>query len=156
MRQLQEITQIPGVALTPLKALTNESGGVYHVMRHTDFGFQRFQEAYISTVNRGVIKHWRRHRQMTLNLVVPAGRVQFRAVKGLESAGTCGVIELSLSRYCRLTVPPGIWLSFRGEDEGINMVINIADLVHDPSEADVLPLTTPELEWCWQQELKLL
>jgi dTDP-4-dehydrorhamnose 3,5-epimerase len=154
--RLTDITQIPGVAMTPLKLFTNESGGVYHVMRHTDVGFRGFQEAYISTVNGGVIKSWRRHRRMTLNLIVPAGRVQFRAVAGLEASGICGATELSVAHYYRLTVQPGIWLSFRGEADGLNMVINVADLVHDPAEADVLPLTTPELAWCWQRDFKSL
>lgn len=144
---------IAGVAVTPLRVIAAEKGRVLHVLRSFDVGFAGFGEAYFSTVECGAIKGWRRHRRMTLNLVVPIGQVEFRAFDdrwGRDCAISTAVL-LSPESYCRLTVPPGIWLSFRGGAPGTNLVLNIANLPHDPAEADVLPLDEPAMRHLWGQ-----
>jgi dTDP-4-dehydrorhamnose 3,5-epimerase len=35
----------------------------------------------------------------------------------------------------RLTVPPGIWFGFKGLGLGVSLVLNIADIPHEPTEA---------------------
>lgn len=152
---MDAITSIPGVLLTPLKRVTVEKGGVMHLMRKVDAGFNGFGEAYISTVCNGMIKGWRRHRQMTLNLIVPVGEIEFRAVDNRISPAqfTTGAVCLSSTNYHRLTVPAGVWLSFRGLGPDLNMLINIADIIHDPVEADSLPIGTPALPDVWASEI---
>ena len=39
--------------------------------------FNHFKESYFSTVNGDVIKPWKKHNKMTLNLVVPLGEIKF-------------------------------------------------------------------------------
>ena len=80
---------------------------------------------------------------MTLNLVVPQGAILFVLFDGREGSETYGEImevELSQKNYQRLTVPPGIWMAFSGRSEGTNLLLNIASIQHDPSEAENLPL----------------
>ena len=80
---------------------------------------------------------------MTLNLVVPQGAILFVLFDGREGSETFGEImevELSQKDYQRLTVPPGIWMAFSGLSEGINLLLNIASIQHDPAEAENLPL----------------
>ncbi len=131
--------KIDGCKLTPLRILPSEKGAVMHAMHSTDEGFSAFGEAYFSTVKKGVTKGWKRHRRMTLNLVVPVGRIRFLLHDDRTESHTCGQtdeVELSPENYQRLTVPPGVWLAFEGMADGTNLLLNIADLPHDPTEVE--------------------
>ncbi|MCU0346528.1 MAG: dTDP-4-dehydrorhamnose 3,5-epimerase family protein [Saprospiraceae bacterium] len=131
--------KIDDCLLTPLRIIPSEKGAVMHALRCTDEGFSDFGEAYFSTVKKGVKKGWRRHRLQTMNLVVPVGRIRFRLHDGRPDSPTFGLfdeVELSPENYQRLTVPPGVWLAFEGLADGLNLLLNIADLPHDPAEVE--------------------
>ena len=59
-----------GIILTPLQQITHPKGDIFHAMKVSDDGFIGFGEAYFSTINKDVIKGWKKHTEMTLNLVV--------------------------------------------------------------------------------------
>jgi dTDP-4-dehydrorhamnose 3,5-epimerase len=139
---------LKGVLITPLRIIPTPKGDVLHALKASDPGFAGFGEAYFSSVLPGVTKGWKRHRRMTLNLVVPVGRIRFvlhddrsgefqDVVLSPESAGT----------YCRLTVEPSLWLAFRGEADRISILMNLASLPHDPDEAENCPLEA--IAWRW-------
>ena len=48
-----------------------------HVLKSSDRGFEKFGEAYFSCINSCAVKAWKKHTLMTLNLVVPIGKVKF-------------------------------------------------------------------------------
>lgn len=121
-----------GIILTPLKQIYHPKGDVFHAMKKSDFGFEGFGEAYFSTIHKGVNKGWKKHTRMTLNLVVPIGEIEFVIYK--EETKEFFNITLSPSNYQRLTVKPGLWMAFRGIGE-YNMLLNLANLEHDPDEA---------------------
>ena len=124
----------PGVAVTPLARIAVAGGDVQHFMRADSPGFAGFGEVYFSHVNSGVVKAWKRHRQMTLNLVVPVGQVRF--VFWYEDSNQFHEEVIGDERYARLTVAPGIWFGFQGVGDGVNLVANFADIMHDPKEAE--------------------
>ena len=64
------ITNIDGVLLTPLKVINVLEGDVLHGMKCSDTGYSGFGEAYFSTIEPGMVKAWKRHHKMTLNLIV--------------------------------------------------------------------------------------
>ncbi len=133
------LMKIDGCKLTPLRIIPGEKGDVMHALRCTDEGFSAFGEAYFSSVKNGETKGWKRHRRMTLNLVVPVGSIRFRLHDerpGSPSFGQFDEVELSPQHYHRLTVPPGIWLAFEGLGDGLNLLLNIADMPHDPEEVE--------------------
>jgi dTDP-4-dehydrorhamnose 3,5-epimerase len=125
---------IDKVQLTPLSVIPLEAGNVMHAMRRSSAGFAGFGEAYFSWVGSGVTKGWKRHREMTSNLVVPVGLVAFAVVDA--QAGIGRRYELGPQAYARLTIPPGLWTAFRGCAPHDSLVLNIADMEHDPAEAD--------------------
>jgi len=45
-----------------------------------------------------------------------------------------------------LTISPNLWVAFRGVGE-YNLVINIADLEHNPDEAENISLEEIQYEW---------
>jgi len=141
---------IEGVVLTPLKIIHNAKGDILHGIKKSDVGFIDFGEAYFTTIKKSHIKGWNKHTRMTLNLVVPLGIVTFVLYDGRKSSGTInsfGKIQISHDNYQRLTIPPGVWLAFAGESSGINMVLNIADIEHDPDEFEKVDLDQIDFNW---------
>lgn len=119
------------VTLTPLKQIANPKGDIFHAMKKSDKGFDGFGEAYFTTVHQNSIKGWKKHTKMTLNLVVPVGAVEFVIYDGKSFYS----VTLSQDNYQRLTVAPGAWMAFRGVGKEMNLVLNLASIEHDPSEA---------------------
>lgn len=145
---------ISGVFVTPLKIVELEAGNVLHALKVSESNFCGFGEAYFSTVNKGSVKGWKCHTQMTLNLVVPIGTIRFVLYDDRDGSPTRGMFnEIILGRsatYGRLTVEPGIWVAFQGKDSGINLLLNVANIEHDPEETHSLPLLNnriPEISW---------
>ena len=73
--RLIEEKNLDGVMITPLKIIQVPGGDVSHAMKISDPGFAGFGEVYFSNIESGVVKAWKRHRQMTLNLVVSVGAI---------------------------------------------------------------------------------
>lgn len=141
---------IEGVILTPLKKIHHPKGDILHGMKKNDNGFNVFGEAYFSTIKDGEIKGWNKHKCMTLNLVVPVGKVVFVIYDNREKSKTKGnffKIEISLDNYQRLTVPPGVWLAFKGKSNDTNLILNISDMEHDPDEIERMDLDQIDYNW---------
>lgn len=132
------------IKLTNLKKIQTDKGKVLHALKRSDAGFVGFGEAYFSEVSKGVIKGWKRHRSMTLNLVVAIGEVQFVIFNELDK--TFSSHNLSISNYKRLTVSPGLWIAFKGI-ESKNILLNLASIEHDPDECDVLAIDKIDYDW---------
>ena len=121
------------ILVTPLKRIPLAGGDVLHGIKCTDPGFVNFGEAYFSMIEPDVVKGWKRHLRMTLNFVVPVGKIHFVFIDDLGE----GREEIvGLDRYVRLTIPPGIWFAFRGLASPYSLLMNIADIPHDPAEIE--------------------
>ncbi|HHB93637.1 MAG TPA: dTDP-4-dehydrorhamnose 3,5-epimerase [Campylobacterales bacterium] len=131
-----------GVVLTPLKQIFNPKGDIFHAMKKSDSGYSGFGEAYFTTVNQGDIKGWKKHTKMTLNLIVVSGEIEFVIYNEEEFFS----VKLSHNNYKRLTVKPNLWVAFRGIKEH-NILLNIANIEHDPNEAENLELDRIKYEW---------
>ena len=127
------------VLLTRLRRIPTPLGAVLHAMKAVDPGYVGFGEAYFSIVEPGAVKGWKRHTRMVLNLVVCSGTIRFY----VRRDGWSGSIALSPDAdetHARLTVPPDYWMAFEGVGGGTNMVLNVASIGHDPSEAQTRPV----------------
>jgi dTDP-4-dehydrorhamnose 3,5-epimerase len=128
---------IEGVILTPLKQMFHPQGDVFHAMKASDDGFVGFAEAYFSTIHCGEIKIWKKHLLMTLNFIVPVGSIRIVIFDDRNNSSTRGeFLDITLGRenYQRITIPPGMWVAFLGIDSGLNLLLNIANMEHDPNE----------------------
>ena len=126
------------IIVTPLRRIEHPKGDLYHAVRLSDAGFTGFGEAYFTTVVHGETKGWKLHTALQMNLIVPVGEVTFHI--HAEQTGRTESYVLGANRYSRLTVPPGYWVAFRGDNAGLNLVLNVASLEHDPNEARNAPL----------------
>ena len=136
------------ILVTPLRRIDNAGGDVLHAMKQSDAGYTGFGEAYFSWVSADVVKAWKRHTQMTMNVVVPVGQVRFvfRSVNadGIEEFR---VEDIGEDRYARLTVPPGIWFGFQGLHTPQSLLLNMANIPHDRNEVERLALTDINYDW---------
>jgi len=130
---------IDGVILTPLKQIFHPKGNVFHGMKKNDAGYSGFGEAYFSTIHGGDVKPWKKHLRMTLNFVIPVGEIRFVIYDDRKESFTKGVffdVTLGEANYQRLTIPAGVWVAFSGVGAGLNLLLNVANIEHDPTEIE--------------------
>jgi dTDP-4-dehydrorhamnose 3,5-epimerase len=135
---MDEIT-INGVILTPLKQIYHPKGNVFHAMKQSDTGYHGFGEAYFSTILYSDIKLWKKHLRMTLNFVIPVGEIRFVIYDDRLDSSTKGNffdITIGQNNYQRITIPPNLWVAFSGIGKDLNLLLNLANLEHDPKEVE--------------------
>lgn len=141
---------IDGVILTEQQIIHVLSGNIFHCMKNGEPGYSGFGEAYFSWVEPKSIKAWKRHRKMTLNIVVPLGAIRFVLYDERHNSGTEGQFQeivLQQENYFRLTVPPMVWFGFQGVCKNASMLLNIANIPHDPNEVDKKCINRIDFLW---------
>jgi len=138
------MSSVSNVLLTPLDRILVPGGDVFHALNSNEKSFVGFGEAYFSSIQFNLIKAWKRHTRMTMNLVVPLGHVRFVF---LDGNGNFVSHIIGVTNYQRLTVTPGVWFGFQGLSESPSLILNISDIPHDPSEVERLPL--PAINYSW-------
>jgi len=141
--------KLDDIVITPLKKIKTLGGDVMHIMKRSDIGYADFGEAYFSWISIGAIKAWKRHAQMTMNLVVPVGQVRFvfRCFNDTTGADEFRVEEIGAARYARITVPPSIWFGFQGLQSPKSLVLNLSNIEHNPNEIERLSLSDINYDW---------
>ncbi len=140
---------IAGLLVTPLKKVAHPKGDIYHAMKASSPGYAGFGEAYFSTIGKSMIKGWKRHNRLALNLVVPIGAIRFVIHDGREASSSSGAffeVVAGEENYVRLTIPAGVWVAFQGQHES-NMLLNITAEEHDPKESDNIDLADIAYDW---------
>jgi len=141
---------IEGVILTPLNKISHPKGDIFHGIKKTDIGYSGFGEAYFSIIKNNEIKGWKKHKKMIMNLIVPIGSVSFVLYddrKDSSSRNSFFPVTLSQENYKRLTIPKGVWHAFRGNCSDPNMILDIANMEHDPNEIVKIPLDEMTFDW---------
>ena len=127
------------IKIKKLKKFKLEDGDVYHALKASESEYYGFKEAYFSTIKNNKIKAWKRHYKMTMNLIVPIGKVQF--VFYDENKNLLKNLMIGEENYSRITVPPMIWFGFKGVSLDTSYILNISNEIHDPLEVERKPLT---------------
>ncbi len=141
---------INDVIISPLNIIDVPGGDVMHALKNCDDSYVGFGEAYFSTIDPGQRKAWKRHREMTLNIVVPVGEIRFVMYDDRNNSASRGQFHeviLSLNNYSRLTVPPMVWMGFQCMTDVTSMLLNIASIPHDPGETDKKELKEIKFDW---------
>lgn len=146
------MSDIDGVAVTPLRRIADERGAVFHMLREDSDGFERFGEIYFSMVYPGAIKAWHLHKEMTLNYAVPVGMVKLVCYDDREGSSTRGnLLELHVGElnYCLVTIPPLVWNGFKGEGTSPALVANCSTVPHRPDEIERMDPFTDAIVYDW-------
>jgi dTDP-4-dehydrorhamnose 3,5-epimerase len=141
---------IDGLLVAPLKRIPGDAGAVMHGLKKSALGYKGFGEAYFSEICEGSVKGWRRHTRVTMNLIVILKQVRFVLFDdrpGSSTRGEFADISIGQRFFARLTVPPGLWMSFRGEGPGTSLILDIIDEEHDPAEAETCDAAAIPFSW---------
>jgi dTDP-4-dehydrorhamnose 3,5-epimerase len=142
--------KIDGVSIYNLKIISNPKGNIYHILKNDDINRIDIGEIYLSEIHYNEIKGWKKHHKMFLNLIVPIGDIKFVIYDDRELSNTKGQfweVIIGENNYCRLCVPPNVYVAFQGIQTNRNLLINIASIEHDPSEATNLELNKLDYKW---------
>ncbi len=131
-----------------LNQIKTRGGDIFKVMTRNDTSFKKYGESYFSWIKYKSIKGWKIHKKMTLNLVVPVGKVKFVFCK-LNSYNNFREIVIGENKqfYKRITVPPNICFAFKGISKNKSLILNIADTVHSKKEETKIPLKSVPYKW---------
>lgn len=144
---------IDGLTYTVLKQIPDHRGAVLHMLRCDAVDFTHFGECYFSETVPTAVKAWKCHRSQTQNLAVPVGRIRIAVYDLRDSSVTHGNLQvLDLGRpdaYGRLRIPPGLWYGFRCISAAPALIVNCADLPHEPSESESRPADDPSIPYQW-------
>jgi len=145
---------IEGVVISSLTQIHDERGAVYHMLRSDSPRFFGFGEVYFSIINPGIVKGWKRHSKMVMNLAVPKGKIQLVLVDHRTDSSTSGVIQEVIlgeetNTYQLVTVPPLIWSGFKCLSSTPTILANCSSIVHDETETEGLALDDPTISYGW-------
>jgi dTDP-4-dehydrorhamnose 3,5-epimerase len=139
-------SNLNNIVITQLSTFDVDGGRVMHGIKKNDTGYVGLCEVYFSYINPKAVKAWKKHNRMTLNLVVPLGKVRFVFCDPLKE-GHYRVEDIGEDNYVRLTVPPGIWFGFQGIALQPSLVTNIANLQHDAAEVERRAVSSFGYQW---------
>jgi dTDP-4-dehydrorhamnose 3,5-epimerase len=122
------------------------------MLRSTDAHFTSFGEIYFSTIYKGVVKGWHRHREMTLHYACVFGRIKlvmFDDRDGSPSRGKLMEVFLGPDQHALVIIPPGVWNGFKGMSDPHAIVANCCSHPHDPSRSDRLDPFKNDIPYDW-------
>ena len=134
------------VKIYPLKKVKTKGGDIIKIIDKNSKGFIGFSETYFSWINYGKIKAWKYHTKMTMNLVVPLGKVKFlffdpKTKKFLK-------IIIGKNNYKRIRVKPGLWFGFKGMSKKESTILNLTNFQH--SSREILRCQKNNIKFNWQ------
>ena len=142
---------VAGVTVVPLRRIPDERGTILQMLRRTDPHFLEFGEIYFTSIYRGVVKGWHRHREMTLNYACIIGRIKLVIYDERPDSPTRDRLMerfLGPDDYSLVIIPPGLWTGFKGMDE-LSVVANCATHPHDPSRTERRDPLGTEIPYDW-------
>jgi dTDP-4-dehydrorhamnose 3,5-epimerase len=107
-------------------------GDVLKFLSNHSPGYNGFGEAYFSFVEKDVVKGWKLHTRMTMNLSVPIGAVEFTFFD--QNHKFLKFLTVGRKNHQRVVVSPNVWFAFKGKHR-TNLVVNCSDICHEPEEA---------------------
>ena len=145
---------IENVYYEPLKQIKDDRGAVFHHLKYTSSSYKGFEEVYISKTFPQKIKGWKKHLKMTQNFCVPVGSFKFVLFDDRPDSATFNVINEFVideeHNYRLLSIPPNVWYGFECLSSYPGIIVNLSNLVYDPSEIITQNLnnnTIPYTNW---------
>ena len=99
-----------------------------------------------------MVKAWRMHTKMTMNLAVISGNAKLVLYDARENSSMKGCVQeifLGRDNYVRVKIPPGIYSGFKGMTPSEGIVANCATLPHDSSESIRLDPHSSQIPYDW-------
>lgn len=128
-----------------LQKFKNPKGNVLRGFRKNDKFLKNSAEIYFSWINKNAIKGWKLHKKMTMNLVVPVGKVKFVFYNGKNFK----TIVVGEKNYNRIFVPNNIFFAFQNLYKEKSLVVNNASIIHKKKD-EILKLSLDKIDYLWK------
>jgi len=135
---------IKGLKKTKLRSLKNDSNFLRDGIKDYELKGKKFGELYTSTISYKEIRAWKLQKKLTIDLLVPIGKVKVCLYDGRLKNNKLGKkhkIILSQNPYFRLQIPPGVWYGFCGLSQNINLIIAITNRIFNEKEVRRLDIS---------------
>jgi dTDP-4-dehydrorhamnose 3,5-epimerase len=147
---------IDGVHTKRLDVHCDERGRLMEVLRADDEVFEKFGQAYVTTVYPGAVKAWHRHRKQTDLFAVLHGMAKIVLYDPREGSPTRGEVnEFFAGDHCPMLIriPPMVYHGFKCIGEREVMVMNIPTEVYVCEEPDEhrVPPDDPSIPYDWKR-----
>ena len=133
------------IKVTRLKIIKIHAGNIMKALKKSELKKWSFGEAYFSKIKFNKIKAWKYHKKMSLQLIVPSGKVKFDFFS--KKNNKFKVIEIGEKKYYRITVPPKIWFGFKGVTRKESIILSITNMNH--SKKEILRCKKHKINYKW-------
>jgi dTDP-4-dehydrorhamnose 3,5-epimerase len=136
---------IQGVHVKTLKAIPDERGFLFEMLRNDDPFFQQFGQCYLTGVYPGVVKGWHWHAKQTDHFVCVKGMAKVVLYDRREDSPTHGEVNeffMGERNLILLVIPNGVLHGMKGLGTEPAMIINLPTHPYcyaDPDENRVDP-----------------
>lgn len=128
----------------------NNNGSVLKIINKNSENYKGFGEVYFSTVKYKVVKGWKLHNKMHMNLMVSEGSIKFVFYDLRKKSNNYKKFkEIILNSKINkiIYVPPKIWFAFQGLTKSNNVLLNFANILHDDQEVSNKNLKEIHYKW---------
>lgn len=144
---------IDGVDVRNLTKIENEKGNILHIIKSTDTYFSNFGECYVSEVNPGKVKAWKKNSLQTQNLAVIEGSIKFVIYDDRNDSKTknqLNIFEIDKNiNYKLLTIPPNVWYGFSCIGNIKSTIVNCSNYPHNPKNVTSLDIDNNLIPFNW-------
>lgn len=132
------------VIYSKINVISQDKGDIFKLLSNDSQGFDKFGEAYYSSINFNEIKGWKKHLKMQCILIPVSGDVD--VVTFCIESKQFEKYNLNIKDPYRLIIPPNIIFAFKG-NEASNCILNIGNILHEPEESITFNLDEFKYDW---------
>ena len=128
--------KIIGLKNIKKEIIQNKKGDILKFLSRRDNFFKKFGEIYFTEIIKNKVKGWNYHKKNNCLLTVPYGSVQFWFIDGRYNSKSYyreKKIIISKKNYKVISVPPGVWFSFKSLVR-FSVVANCIEKPHSDNE----------------------
>jgi len=133
---------MPIATVKKLNLHLDDRGYLYEMLRKDDPFYKGFGQAYVSSINPGVVKGFHKHSMQTDHVVCVVGQIKLVLIRDLgprPSGGTMADVEehhLSVLSPQMVVIPPDIYHGWMCVGNEPALVINFSTHPFDPQTPD--------------------
>jgi len=139
------MSEIKSIKKYKLLSFKNDKGNVFRAFRKNEEKIGKFGEVYFSWINKKMIKGWKLHKKMHMNLVVPVGLVKFVFFDNKKFKE----IIIGEKKYYRIYVPNQMYFAFKNLSEKKSLIVNYSNIIHQNDNETVIK-NLKEIKYQWK------
>ena len=149
---------IDGVVVRNLRVIPDERGHLMEMLSSDDEVFEKFGQAYVTTIYPGVVKAWHMHRVRDDNVVCVRGMIKLVLFDGRDGSPTGGgLMEVFLGEHrpALVHVPRGVRHGWKCISDVEAYVVNMPTEPYDHGDPDEerLPYDSGEIPYDWEVKM---